>query len=159
MLVMSGIVGCASGAVPSILLFDGTGTSRGDVVAIQEVLKDRGLAYRTANSSQLNAMSESTLAAYRLLIVPGGDFIAMAEHLTPQATARVHDAVHAGLNYVGMCGGAFLAARGAYNSVNLTNGVRFGFYAAESLGIHKAAVAIARPGAVPLDQYWEDGPE
>src|SRR5205085_5240815 len=38
-------------------------------------------------------------------------------------------------------------------------GAQFGFYAAERRGIRKAAVAIARPGAPTLDQYWEDGPE
>ncbi len=43
--------------------------------------------------------------------------------------------------------------------MNLTSGVRFDFYAAESRGIRKAAVPIAVVGTPTLDQYWEDGPE
>ena len=46
-----------------------------------------------------------------------------------------------------------------YNGLNLTSGVRFGFYAAERQGIRKAAVPVAVVGAPTLDQYWEDGPE
>jgi hypothetical protein len=43
--------------------------------------------------------------------------------------------------------------------LNLTSGVRFGFYAAEGQGIRKAAVPIAVAGAPTLEHYWEDGPE
>ena len=45
------------------------------------------------------------------------------------------------------------------NGLNLTSGVKFGFYAAEDRGIRKAAVPIAVAGAPTLDQYWEDGPQ
>jgi hypothetical protein len=48
---------------------------------------------------------------------------------------------------------------GYYNGLNLTSGVRFGFYSAEERGIRKAAVAIAVAGGPTLDQYWEDGPQ
>jgi glutamine amidotransferase-like uncharacterized protein len=43
--------------------------------------------------------------------------------------------------------------------LNLTTGVQFGFYADESRGIRKAAVAIAGIGTPPLEHYWEDGPQ
>ena len=33
----------------------------------------------------------------------------MSASLTPRTTAIMHDAVQAGLNYLGMCAGAFLA--------------------------------------------------
>src|SRR5262249_43960557 len=81
--------------------------------------------------------------------------------LTPRTTANIHDAVQGGLNYLGICAGAFLAGdgRGYYNSVNLTSGVRFGFYSAEAKGIRKAAVAIAGVNTPPVEHYWEDGPE
>ena len=104
-------------------------------------------------------MSASQLRAYRLMVVPGGNFIAMAESLTPSTTANVHNAVQGGLNYLGICAGAFLAGQGSYNSVNLTSGVQFGFYAAERRGVRKAAVAIAGVGTPPVEHYWEDGPE
>src|SRR5204863_3847027 len=54
--------------------------------------------------------------------------------------------------------GAFLAGTFRGKSFHLTP-VRFGFYADESRGIRKEAVAISSPGAPTLDQYWEDGPQ
>ena len=148
-----------SGDIAPILLFNGTGTSPNDVVAIEEILRTNQLNYSTANSSQLNGMSELQMRRYRLLIVPGGNFIDMGNSLTPGTTANIRKAVQNGLNYLGVCAGAFFAGNSPYNGLNMTSGVRFGFYAAENQGIRKTAVAIATAGAPTLDQYWEDGPQ
>ena len=146
---------------PPILLFAGNGTSTGDVAAVEQILKDSHLQYSTATSRQLNGMSTTELMAYRLMVVPGGNFIDMAGSLSKSTTTNIHDAVQAGLNYLGICAGAFLAGDGRdyYNSVNLTSGVRFGFYSAEWRGIRKAAVAIIAVNASTIEHYWEDGPE
>lgn len=146
---------------PSILLFTGAGTSSGDVAAVEQILNGNHLTYGTATSRQLNHMSAAQLMAYRLVIVPGGNFIAMGASLTPRTTASLHEAVQSGVNYLGICAGAFLAGdgHGYYNSLNLTSGVRFGFYAAENRGIRKAAVAIVGAHEPPIEHYWEDGPE
>ena len=141
-----------------ILLFTGTGTSPGDVRAVERLLDDSGLAYRTVSSRQLVALSEPELRAYRLLIVPGGNFEAMGNSLTPAAAATVRAAVQHGLNYIGLCAGAFMAGDSPYNGFNLTSGVRFPFYAIESRGVHKAAVTVTFAGAA-ADHYWEDGPQ
>jgi glutamine amidotransferase-like uncharacterized protein len=117
------------------------------------------LKYSTVTSSQLNEMGESQIRGYRLLIVPGGNFVDIGNNLTSSTTANIRNAVQNGLNYLGICAGAFFAGNSPYNGLNLTSGVRFSFYAAESLGIRKAAVAIAGPGSPALDQYWEDGPQ
>jgi glutamine amidotransferase-like uncharacterized protein len=143
-----------------ILLFNGTGTSLNDVAAVETILDSNHLKYSTANSSQLNGMSELRIRAYHLLIIPGGNFIDMGNSLTPGTARNIHNAVHHGLNYLGICAGGFLAGNSSYyNGFNLADGVKFGFYAAENQGIRKAVVAIARPGAPMLDQYWEDGPQ
>ena len=142
-----------------ILLFNGKGTSAGDVAAFETILSDTHLDYVLVNSSRLNEMPEAKLRQHRLLIIPGGNFIDMGNGLTPGAAANIRNAVHEGLNYLGVCAGAFLAGDLRYNGLNLTSGVRFGFYSAESRGIRKAAVAIATPTAATLDQYWEDGPQ
>jgi glutamine amidotransferase-like uncharacterized protein len=63
------------------------------------------------------------------------------------------------LNYLGICAGAFFAGNSPYNGLNVTSGVRFNFYAAESAGIRKSAVSIATPEGKAFDQYWEDGPQ
>src|SRR5882672_4227718 len=84
----------------------------------------------------------------------------MGHSLTSNTTANIRNAVQNGLNYLGICGGGFLAGNSSYyNGLNLTSGVRFGFYSAESRGFRKAAVPIAVAGGPTLDQYWEDGPQ
>lgn len=143
----------------SILLFNGRGTSTGDVVAVERVLRDARLSYATANSWQLGAMTAPQLRTYQLLIVPGGNFEEMGNNLTPAAVANVRSAVHGGLNYLGICAGAFFAGSSPYNGLNLTSGVRFPFYSAEARGLRRAAVQIAIAGSSPLEQYWEDGPQ
>jgi glutamine amidotransferase-like uncharacterized protein len=144
---------------PPILLFNGDGTSANDVAAVERMLKDSHLDYSTVDTRQLNGMSQSQLEAYRLLIVPGGNFIEMGDGLTSRTTANIHNAVQRGMNYLGICAGAFLAADGAYKSLNLTSGTRFGFYSAEKRGVRKAAVAISTVAMPVLDHYWEDGPQ
>src|SRR6476469_3685202 len=126
-------------AVPPILLFSGAGTSVNDVAAVETILKDKHLEYSTVNSRQLNGMSESQLMAYRLMIIPGGNFIDMGKSLTRNTSTNIHNAVQGGLNYLGICAGGFLAGHASYNSLNLTSGVRFDFYSAANQGIRKNA--------------------
>jgi glutamine amidotransferase-like uncharacterized protein len=148
----------ANEAAP-ILLFNGTGASPNDVKAVEAILKDSHLKYAIVNSRQLNGMSESQLQAYRLMIVPGGNYIKVGNSLTPATTTNIHNAVQSGLNYLGICAGGILAGNANCNSLNLTSGVRFGFYAEVNRGIHKAAVAIAGVGTPAIEHYWEDGPQ
>ena len=156
------LTGCAPSASSdpaAILLFNGTGTSPNGVKAVEAVLKDSHLQYTTVNSQNLNAMSGSQLMAYRLLIVPGGNYITIGDSLTPDATTNIHHAVQGGLNYLGICAGGLLAGKASCNSLNLASGARFGFYAEVNRNVHKAAVAIAGVGTPALEHYWEDGPE
>ena len=85
--------------------------------------------------------------------------IHIGNSLTSSTTANIRSAIQNGLNYLGICAGAFFAGNSPYNGLNLTSGSRFGFYAAEARGIRKAAVAITVAGGQTLDQYWEDGPQ
>jgi len=162
-LLSSCMAACAirstSSGSPTILLFNGSGTSPNDVAAIEKILNENDFSYATANSQQLNEMSESRLRAYRLLIVPGGNFEQIGNGLTSSATANVRNAVHSGLNYLGICAGAFFAGKAPYNGLNLTSGVKFNFYALEDQGVRKAAVAITIAGSPALTHYWEDGPQ
>jgi hypothetical protein len=141
-----------------ILLFVGSGTSPNDVVALERILTDGRFTYSTATSRQLDGLSDSQLRAYQLLVVPGGNFEEIGNGLAPSTTVRIRGAVENGLNYLGVCAGAFFAGHSPYNGLNLTSGVRFPFYAAEDRGIRKTAVAISTPDGPTLDHYWEDGP-
>lgn len=157
-LLACGLASCAPATAP-ILLFTGAGTSPGDVEALRGIMASEHLTYATASSWQLNRLTDSQLRTYRLLIIPGGDFIRIGNSLTPDAVAAIRTATRQGLNYLGICAGAFFAGNSPYNGLNLTSGARFGFYAAENRGIRKAAVAITDAAGKTLDQYWEDGPQ
>lgn len=149
----------ASSSVP-VLLFNGTGTSSSDVAAVEAVLSTLKLSYSTANTSQIEGMSESQLAAYKLLIVPGGNSITIGDKLSKTATTRIHDAVeNDGLHYLGICAGAFFGGYSIYNGLDLTSGVWFNFYADENKGIHKEAVTLKFPNSTTMDMYWQDGPQ
>lgn len=154
-------LGACHTASPDILVFAGAGTSPNDIVAVERILDDNNLAYTTATSQQLNDMTSAQLMKYRLMIVPGGNFIDMSASLTARTTAMVHDAVQSGLNYLGICAGAFLAGdgRGYYKSFDLASGARFGFYSAAKNGTRKAAVPITDSHGAMVEHYWEDGPE
>jgi len=162
-LLLSCLPACAirstSSESPTILLFNGSGTSPNDVAAIEKILNGNDFSYTTANSRRLNEMSESQLRRHRLLIVPGGNFEQIGNGLTSSATANVRNAVHSGLNYLGICAGAFFAGESPYNGLNLTSGVKFTFYALEDRGVRKAAIEIAIAGSPALTHYWEDGPQ
>jgi hypothetical protein len=156
----SGAVPLGSPVVPPILLFNGTGTSSTDVTAVEAILADNKLTYTTANSSQLDAMTETELSAYKLLIVPGGNSITIGHNLTSSTTTNIHNAViNDGLHYLGICAGGFFGGYSIYNGLNLTSGVWFNFYEDYNEGIYKAAVEISSPDSPTLDQYWQDGPE
>jgi len=142
-----------------ILLFDGSGTSSGDVAAIERIMRGEHLDYSTVDSSRMNRMSEAQIRKHRLLIIPGGNFVTIGNGLSPGAAANIRGAVRNGLNYLGICAGAFFAGNSPYNGLNLTSGTRFGFYSAEARGIRKTPVAITAAGGQTLDQYWEDGPQ
>lgn len=187
LLISSTLTACGPGSASShglapILLFTGAGTSREDVAAIEAILESRHLNYSTVNSFQLNWMTESQIAGYQLLIVPGGNFVQMGKSLTVGTTASVRDAVKRGMNYLGICAGGFLAGSfpAPYNSFNLSSGVQFGFFFPDKHGIlpgngsalygldpkvgapqetRKAAVRIITAAGQALDQYWESGPQ
>lgn len=143
----------------SILLFAGTGTSRNDVAALEGILRDRGHQYAVANSHQLDDLGESKLRAYRLLIVPGGNFEEIGRSLAPATSAKVRNAVRSGVNYLGLCAGAFFAGASPYNGLNITDGVQFEFYALEAQGTRKGVVSIAFADGSTCEHYWEDGPQ
>jgi hypothetical protein len=155
-----GAVPLNSLVTPPILLFIGTGTSSTDVTAVETILAANKLTYATANSSQLDAMTETELSGYKLLIVPGGNSITIGDNLKSSTTTNIHNAViNNGLHYLGICAGGFFGGYSIYNGLNLTSGVWFDFYEDYYDGINKEAVEISSPDAASLDQYWQDGPE
>jgi glutamine amidotransferase-like uncharacterized protein len=161
-LVPCSVAACGTSEPPipaDILLFNGRGTSPGDVAALVSILRENHSSYSTASSEQLDAMSDAELKAYRLLVVPGGNFVDIGNGLTTETTTRLRKAIGSGVGYLGICGGAFFAGASPYNGLNLTSNVRFPFYALEERGIRKAPVIIATADGPTFEVYWEDGPQ
>ena len=153
------VTGCARADKDAeVLLFNGAGASRNDVRAFEDLLRMQGIRYKLADSGEMNSLAVAQLRRYRLLIIPGGNFEDMGNHLVPATSANIRTAVNQGLNYLGVCAGAFIAGDSPYNGINLT-GVRFRFYSLSAQGVRKAAVPISSPDGTTLDHYWEDGPE
>jgi len=142
-----------------VLLYVGAGTSASDVTAWKSLLASSNVTYTTADESQLNAASVPELASHQLLIVPGGNSITIGSSLSPGASANIRSAVQQGLNYLGICAGAFYGGFSVYNGVDLTSGVWFNFYQDENRGIHKEPVNLSFPDGSVLEMYWEDGPQ
>ena len=143
-----------------VLLFNGSGTSSSDVSAVESLLSSRKILYKTANTQQIDGMTQSQLEAYKLLIVPGGNSITIGDNLSKSATNNIHNAVvNGGLHYLGVCAGAFFGGYSVYNGLNLTSGVWFNMYANGGKGTGKTAVEISYPAGTQLDQYWQDGPQ
>ena len=152
----------AGGSAPRVLLFVGTGTTSGSVAGWKTILGDLNLSYATANSSQLDNLSPSALAAYKLLLIPGGDAITISKNLSSATIAKVHNAItNNGIHYLGICAGAFFAGHsGIYDYLDFTpTGVWFNYYADKFKGIHKEPVEIKGADGTRLDQYWQDGPQ
>ena len=158
-LVLTGCARSASPESPPILLFNGVGTSANDVRAVEGVLGAAHFGYATADSRDLNGMTEAQLTRFRLLIIPGGNYLTIGNSLTPGTARHIRSAVQGGLNYLGICAGGLLAGDQGFNSLNLTAGSRFGFYAEVGRGNHIAAVPIAIANAPVMEHYWEDGPQ
>ena len=144
---------------PPVLLFNGTGTDS-DVAAVESILGTLKLSYATANSTQLNAMTETKLKAYKLLIVPGGNSDTIANNLSKTARAMVRATVqNDGLHYLGICAGGFFGSYQYGNGLDLTSGMWFNVWPNNGKGIVMEAVEISFPKSSKLDMYWHDGPE
>jgi glutamine amidotransferase-like uncharacterized protein len=143
-------------ALATVLLFNGTGSSPTDVVALENILTAMGLTYATANSAQMNAMSKATIGSYKMIVWPGGNSIDMGNSLTASATALVRNAVvQTGVSYIGFCAGAFMAESSTeYNVFNLA-GTWFDFYQANVTNMVWTTFA----NGFQRDLVYWDGPE
>ena len=142
-----------------ILLFNGTGTSPNDVEAIKNILSSNDMDFELVNTAQLNELDTNDLKKYKLIIIPGGNFIEIGKSLTVETAHNIQAAVHGGLNYLGICAGGFLAGNTQNNSFNIAGDTQFKFYSAEDKGIRKTALAVTNADGVMIEHYWEDGPQ
>lgn len=92
------------------LIFDGTGTSASNAQTLIDMVAGHDLSYRVVDSYQLANMTSAELAAFRLIIWPGGNSITMNDALAASTRQKVRNAVvSSGVNFVGFCAGAWMA--------------------------------------------------
>lgn len=92
------------------LIFNGSGVSTSDWQNTEKIVKDEGLSYQLANSSQMNAMTLEKIASFGVIIVPGGSGGTITAGLTTATRLRIRQAVRDyGVGYVGFCAGAWVA--------------------------------------------------
>jgi glutamine amidotransferase-like uncharacterized protein len=162
------MIACLSGCHPApasdtaspparIVLFDGTGTSPNDVKAIEVLLTREKLSYATADEDELDVMTPEQLSHVDLLIMPGGNFEEMGKNLSAQTPERIRDAVRGGVNYLGICAGAFIAGDSP-NGLKLAD-QRFAFFADSAKGVRKETVTLINGDGTRFPAYWEDGPQ
>lgn len=141
-----------------IVLFDGAGSSPNDVKAIKTLLNREKLDYITADSDELDLLTTEQLAHVDLLIMPGGNYEQMGKGLRAATAQRIRDAVNRGMNYLGICAGAFIAGNAPDNGFAIT-GTHFAFFADSKLGTRKEVVTLENGDGTRFKTYWEDGPE
>lgn len=141
---------------PQVLLYDGAGSTEGDVSALSSLLMSLGYSYTTANEIQINAMTRSQFDQYKLILWPGGNSITMGDALTTATTANIHNAVVLdGVSYLGFCAGAFMAETSTiYNTFKLAT-TYFNFYNENAIEM----VNISFPGGKSDDIVYWDGPQ
>lgn len=129
-LLVTGLMTCSSCAMPSdpksgadpqfsgsegalragALIFNGASSWWPEVSSISRNLQEHGVKYVQVDTARLEEMSVAEIAAYDLLIVPGGDATAMNASMSKASRARIREAVQEkGVNYLGFCAGAWLA--------------------------------------------------
>lgn len=146
----------ANARASQVLLYDGSGASSGDVLALISLLKSLGYSYTLANETQMNSMTRSQYAQYKLILWPGGNSITMGSHLTTKTTGNIHDTVVLdGGSYLGFCAGAFMAETSSlYNTFKLAT-TYFNFYNEGAVEM----VDISFPGGTSGEIVYWNGPQ
>lgn len=106
-LLLSG--SCSSDApdLPSIALYSGRGTDEECLRATQNMLEWTG--YRVTRI-EAPAINSGALDTFDALCVPGGNMYQYAEDISARGKNNIRSFIERGGGYVGICGGAYLAA-------------------------------------------------
>ncbi|KAJ3146167.1 biotin holocarboxylase synthetase [Geranomyces michiganensis] len=97
---------------PNVLVYTGPGTSRGPVehtlYTLRSLLSAR---YDVIPVAAAALASDSWQASTACIVIPGGRDEPYVAHLQPEATSRIAAYVRNGGSYLGICAGAYFAAR------------------------------------------------
>lgn len=93
-----------------VLLLSSEGTWQAEVESLAYILYHHGTSYREISSRELNQLPLKTLLEFKLFIIPGGNSAHILQSLSIPTRIKLRSAVRThGLNYLGLCAGAYLA--------------------------------------------------
>jgi glutamine amidotransferase-like uncharacterized protein len=144
------------------LVYAGRGTAVAEANVYADILAEHGVESDMADEYSLPDLSLDELAAYDVLVWPGGYATQQSNALDVATRERVREAVRErGLGFVGVCAGAFIA--GVYG--NLPEwGLRlipsdFPYYYLEQQGVSAAMVNLTFSDGSQRDIVWYGGPQ
>jgi glutamine amidotransferase-like uncharacterized protein len=91
-----------------VAIYAGRGVWEDSVVACQEMFRWMNHTVELVNAEYIN---EVGLEGFRVLVVPGGDMYAYAEDISSEGKENIRNFVRNGGGYIGICGGAYFAAK------------------------------------------------
>lgn len=92
-----------------VLIYGGSGSWGDEIDSLKDILAANGKTYAEYDDKQFNEATDADLDRYTLVIFPGGDSNDVSKNLTRETRERVRRAVvERGLNYFGLCSGAWL---------------------------------------------------
>jgi hypothetical protein len=148
--------GGASGQAPArVALFDGPGVGADALAAARAAIEAERLALAIVNA---DAIRRGALAEADVVLFTGGRGSHQGRALGDDGRAAVRSAVEAGLGYVGICGGAFLALQGepAFFKLAIV-AARHATGDAWMRGIGPADV-VPEDGSPPVSLHYANGP-
>ncbi len=92
----------------SVAIYNGTGVWRSGIDALELYLKSRGINFTLVNATSIR---NGILKNYNVLIMPGGWAYDYWLALGPEGNAMIKNFVKNGGGYLGICAGAYYAAR------------------------------------------------
>jgi glutamine amidotransferase-like uncharacterized protein/predicted small secreted protein len=145
-----------------VLLYNGAGAAATDVNAFIDLLDAEDLSYKLINESELNEMSVDELAAFGMILWPGGYAGIASNNLSTATRRRVREAVKArGVSYAGFCAGSFMAVGPEdYGFAFLSSDAILPEYEPDGIHQHDYAEieAFTMPGGSVQDLVWFGGP-
>jgi glutamine amidotransferase-like uncharacterized protein len=99
---------CSSTQAADVAVYSDNGTREESVLAGEKMFEWMGYAVSLVNADYIN---DNGLDKFKILYIPGGDMYQYATDLSSQGKKNIKDFIREGGAYIGICGGAFFAAK------------------------------------------------
>jgi glutamine amidotransferase-like uncharacterized protein len=125
-----------------IALYDDTGAWQESVTALGHMFAWMGYSVKVIDAEYINGKS---LGGFRALAIPGGDMFEYGRSITESGKEKIREFVDQGHGYIGICGGAYFAAK-----QTLWQGSQLSY---SPLGIFDGTAAGPNNDIVPYPEY------